>query len=125
LSIKSRKGQGTSDVIARVLLVEGIVQGVGFRSYVVRVARRFSISGTVQNLNNGTVRIVVQAALESLENFEREIKNAPEPIVVDLITSKETRVSPRLKHFSIVTGSLAREMMEGSDTMASLFGDRH
>ncbi len=121
LTTNQESGVNTGDMSARILIIEGVVQGVGFRRFVERVARRFSVYGSVQNLNDGTVKIMAQAGFDSLDNFEREIKNAPEPIVVDLIRAKETRVSPRLKQFSIVTGPLAKEMLEGFGAIESQF----
>lgn len=48
----------------------GRVQGVGFRAGVKAVARGFAVVGTVRNLENGRVRLEVQAdGAEELEAF--------------------------------------------------------
>lgn len=56
----------------RVMTVRGIVQGVGFRPYAARLARRLGLAGAVQNTLLG-VRIEVEGAEESLEAFRREL----------------------------------------------------
>ena len=42
---------------------------------------------------------------------------------MDRVQEKETKVVPELKHFEIVTGPLAKEMLEGFGAMESQFGD--
>ena len=93
------------DRSARVILVDGIVQQVGFRSFTVRAARRFLITGFVQNMKDGTVKILAQGSKDELENFVSEIKNAPEPIRVENVSLKNTRMRPGLKGFEIVVGN--------------------
>jgi hydrogenase maturation protein HypF len=50
------------------IAVNGIVQGVGFRPYVNRLAQRFSLTGSVRNSNSG-VSIEVQGARENIYSF--------------------------------------------------------
>jgi len=74
-------------------------------------------------MKGGTLKIFAQRSKEKLEDFVSGIKNAPEPIVVEKISSKETRVKASLKRFEIVVGTLANEMLEGFGAMESQFGD--
>jgi len=56
-------------------VVEGRVQGVNFRYYTVRTARRLGLTGWVANRWDGTVEAVAEgprAALEALLNFLHE-----------------------------------------------------
>lgn len=55
------------------LIVHGIVQGVGYRSYVKRTAIRNTIKGSVMNAEDGSVHIFAEGALENLKAFEKEI----------------------------------------------------
>lgn len=44
------------------LLVEGHVQGVGFRFTTVSIAARFAVAGYVRNLPDGNVEVVAEGA---------------------------------------------------------------
>ncbi|MCK4594530.1 acylphosphatase [bacterium] len=58
-----------------VATVEGSVQGVGFRWFVMRQARALGLVGSVANLPDGTVRVIAvgrRGDLESLIGLLRE-----------------------------------------------------
>ncbi|MDF2843902.1 MAG: hypF [Herbinix sp.] len=65
---------GKSKLITKRIKVYGIVQGVGFRPLVYRVAKKYSICGTVRNVG-GYVDIMVQADNEAMEGFLNELQN--------------------------------------------------
>ena len=47
----------------------GHVQGVGFRYSAVSVARRYAVSGYVQNLSDGRVVLVAEGEVPELDRF--------------------------------------------------------
>jgi hydrogenase maturation protein HypF len=53
---------------ARLLRITGVVQGVGFRPYVHRLAARHSLAGWVRN-GSGDVQVEVEGALEAIDAF--------------------------------------------------------
>lgn len=55
------------------MIVEGNVQGVGYRALVKQVARRMGIKGWVRNLEDGTVEIYCQADKTAIEAFRERI----------------------------------------------------
>jgi Acylphosphatases len=57
----------------RFYRVHGIVQGVGYRSFVKSVADRIGVHGSVKNAEDGSVEIFADASLSKLERFEKEI----------------------------------------------------
>ena len=61
------------------ILVQGIVQGVGFRPTVYRIARSMKINGYVRNLGN-IVEIVIEASKEEIYNFITNLKENKPPI---------------------------------------------
>jgi hydrogenase maturation protein HypF len=65
-------------VSARSIRVRGVVQGVGFRPFVFRLARANTLSGWVLNGEEG-VEIHVEGAEPALEAFLRDLENAPPP----------------------------------------------
>jgi len=65
------------NIYAVNLYVSGRVQGVGFRFYTVRVAKRFGITGWVRNLYDGRVEIYAEGPKANLQGFIDEIKIGP------------------------------------------------
>lgn len=113
----------SENIDASLVRIEGAVQRVGFRRFAERSARKFKLSGYVENLNDGSVRTFVQGSKDSIEAFILEIKNAPEPIIVERVESKRARAVPAMKLFRIKTGPIAMEMLEGFGSMEAQFGD--
>ena len=62
------------DRLARRYVVSGIVQGVGFRWTVQRVARSLGIAGTVRNLPDGTVEIEAHGGPDSLASLRSALR---------------------------------------------------
>jgi acylphosphatase len=59
------------------IVVNGLVQGVGFRYFVYRHAEKFGLSGSVKNLYSGEVYIVAEGDMHLLEEFYKIIKVGP------------------------------------------------
>ena len=54
----------------------GRVQGIGFRYTVKSVARGFEVAGTVRNLPDGRVELVVEGQGSELEAFRKAIQDS-------------------------------------------------
>jgi len=52
----------------------GRVQGVGFRATTVRLSKDFIVAGTVKNLDDGSVRLVVEGDRDQLDGLIRAIE---------------------------------------------------
>ena len=59
------------------IIVEGLVQGVGFRWFVHRRAESMGVKGWVRNLYDGKVEIEAESDRSLLEEFIKEIKVGP------------------------------------------------
>ena len=46
--------------MAKKYIVYGIVQGVGFRYFVYRLANKYGINGSVKNLSDGSVEVILE-----------------------------------------------------------------
>ncbi len=60
-------------MIAKRVIFEGRVQGVGFRYAVKQIAMGFDVVGRVKNLPDGTVELRVMGEEEEVEEFLKDI----------------------------------------------------
>ncbi|MCS7152055.1 MAG: acylphosphatase [Endomicrobia bacterium] len=61
----------------------GLVQGIGFRWFVQKIAREENITGYVKNLNDGSVEIVAEAqSKQYIENFIQRVKTEHDYAVI-------------------------------------------
>ncbi len=58
------------------IFYSGSVQGVGFRYTVKSVASGFDVAGTVRNLSDGRVELVIEGMKEELSAFRQAIRDA-------------------------------------------------
>ena len=66
-----------SDTLTRRVLIEGYVQGVGFRAFACRVAPRLGISGWVRNRRDGTVEALISGTPDGVEKMLAEFRRGP------------------------------------------------
>ncbi|MDT7604048.1 MAG: acylphosphatase [Acidobacteriota bacterium] len=64
--------------IARKFLINGRVQGVGYRFFAQRVASRHQVTGYVRNLRDGRVEVLAEGTPESVEGFKHDLAAGPE-----------------------------------------------
>jgi acylphosphatase len=62
---------------AAEILIEGRVQGVGYRTYVQRKAAQLGLAGYVMNLKDGRVRVRVEGNRDIIEELARELTKGP------------------------------------------------
>jgi len=65
------------------LIVEGEVQGVGFRGFVKNLAKYLGITGYVRNHEDGTVEIFVEG-VDSIERFVDLLKKESPTTIWDI-----------------------------------------
>ncbi len=61
------------------LIIQGHVQGVGFRIYTQRLAINHQLCGWVKNMNNGNVEIYAEGTEQNLLAFIKAVKSGPSP----------------------------------------------
>ena len=59
------------------IVVNGLVQGVGFRYFVMREARRLNLNGYVKNLYTGEALTVVEGEKASVEEMINKLRVGP------------------------------------------------
>jgi acylphosphatase len=76
--------------VARRYLINGRVQGVGFRYFTRSTALREGLHGWVRNLPDGRVEVAVEGEADALERFERHLRHGPPGAWVDELSVEET-----------------------------------
>ena len=75
-----------SAVAARRIVVEGVVQGVGFRPFVYTLAERHGLSGWVRNLPDGAaVEVLAEGPRSTLEALVSDLHRGPRMALVDKV----------------------------------------
>lgn len=83
------------DSVRKEVFFAGRVQGVGFRYTTCRIAERFDVSGTVRNLADGRVLLVVEGRGGEVDRFIDSITNR----MREFITSVEKTEQPATHQF--------------------------
>ena len=92
---------------ALIVKVYGVVQGVGFRPFVYRIANKFGISGFVRNESWG-VRIFAQGEDEKIRNFLKSLLDEhPKAAVIESIETEETEPRKGVNSFVIEKSATA------------------
>ncbi len=86
--------------VARRYWIRGLVQGVGFRYFVERVAYELGVSGWVRNLPDGRVEVYAVGTPEQLKEFEGYLWRGPRWADVRGVDAQEAAVE-RVSGFRI------------------------
>jgi len=81
--------------------VKGAVQGVGYRYFVQNRARELQLSGFVQNLPNGSVKIVAEGKTSDLQKFLVMLKQGPRQAIVQAIDLVWEEFSGQFSDFQV------------------------
>jgi acylphosphatase len=81
-------------------IVTGLVQGVGYRYYVLRHASRLGLKGFVRNMRDGSVQVVAQGDDALLATLEELLARGPS---LARVTGLEKRpyTGPELQAFDV------------------------
>ena len=90
-----------SDRAARHLVVEGVVQGVGFRPFVHRLAAHYGLAGWVRNTGSG-VEALIEGRGVQIDAFLSELVSAPPPLAQISAFRVNERAATDVRTFTIV-----------------------
>ncbi len=65
------------ETLTRRVLIEGHVQGVGYRHFARRAAMRLRLSGWVRNRPDGTVEALISGSPAAIEAMLTELRRGP------------------------------------------------
>jgi len=72
------------------LIIEGRVQGVGFRNFAYTRALKYNIKGYVKNTFDGNVEIICTGESADMDKFIAEIKKGPSFSFISNVKINET-----------------------------------
>jgi len=121
LQTSARESQGAGGA-GRRIRIDGIVQGVGFRPFVYRLALAHGLTGDVRNDSRG-VTIHAFGEEAAAEGFVRDLAGSPPPLAsVSSIDVQEIAFEKR-EAFTIVTSQGSAERTVGVTPDAALCAD--
>jgi acylphosphatase len=83
------------------VFVSGRVQGVGYRAFVERAAKRLGVAGFVKNLEDGRVEAVAQGSGEAIEKLLAELRKGPRAAKVEKVDVRSEPPAGGLTEFKI------------------------
>lgn len=84
-------------------IVRGVVQGVGYRCFAMRLARDYGLVGWVRNRGDGGVEVEVQGERGIVQSFLRDLRIGPRAAEVTSLDAEEIPLDPGEKRFDIRT----------------------
>ncbi len=81
-------------LVGRRFTVHGRVQGVGFRDFVHREARRLNVTGYARNLADGSVMVCAVGWEESITEMESIVRQGPRWAEVRGLNVEEMEAQP-------------------------------
>ena len=87
--------------VALHAVVQGRVQGVGYRYFVTQEAARLGLRGWVRNLPNGAVEIVAEGPRPALDTFLTALKRGPAGARVANVDLQWEEASAAMQGFSV------------------------
>ncbi len=106
------------NTVAKKILIKGLVQGVGFRPFIYRLANEFNLCGTVENNNLG-VEIFIEGTNQKIEGFNGTLPTRiPEASHITSLNIEISKVQG-FNNFSIIkSNSISEEVTEVSPDIA-------
>jgi acylphosphatase len=87
--------------VARRFVISGRVQNVGFRYFTQNAAAREGVAGWVQNLPDGRVEAFVEGDEDAVTRVERAIRSGPPGARVENVYVQDDEAAGTLKGFRI------------------------
>jgi hydrogenase maturation protein HypF len=99
------------NVVRVKIRVTGIVQGVGFRPFIYRIAVKNDLSGYVRNRGDAGVEILLEGREQNIRKFLRDFKEKKPPLaqIYDIITLP-LKGKSRYENFTILRSSEEAEL---------------
>ena len=88
-----------ASLLARHLLIRGLVQGVGYRDAAIQAAFECDVAGWVRNRRDGTVEAHVQGSPASIDRFLAWCRQGPPLARVTAVDESDAAIDEVLRYF--------------------------
>lgn len=121
-----------SKPVARKININGVVQAVGFRPFVYRIATDNDLIGWVKNLGDAGVKVFLQGESSDIEKFLQDLKEKNPPLArIEEIESERVETDPKIEEFEIVksssgssgSGTIPPDIATCEDCLEDVFGE--
>ena len=82
------------EITARIVRIEGSVQGVGFRAFAIQGARQLKLTGWVRNRSDGSMEALVAGTTKAIENFVSACVQGPPGARVTAVELSDAEIPP-------------------------------
>lgn len=107
--------------IRAILTIKGDVQETGYRVIIQKTALKMGLTGYVENLKNGDVKVNCECEENKLDKFIEAITVRDDIVFVEEIEKKVEKASGEFESFEVKFGDLAFEMFQGYATAGKYF----
>lgn len=80
--------------------IHGRVQGVFFRDFACKIAEMYGVDGTVKNMPDGSLDIVVQGDDEAVDEFLQDMREGPAGAKIEKVDVEEMDIEEEFDGFS-------------------------
>ena len=87
------------------LVIQGRVQGVGFRVFAQAMAERFGVTGMVKNRRDGSVEVEAEGGRKELERLVEALRQGPRGARVTQVEESWSEGAARYRAFGIAPRS--------------------
>ena len=81
--------------------IDGRVQGVGFRAFVLRKASELGVKGWVRNRRDGRVEVVAEAERTTLDKFLVALRRGPSAAMVTQVNPRWQNATGEFRRFDV------------------------
>ena len=91
----------SQSVVRLHLIISGLVQGVGFRTFVVRHGARLGLTGWVRNTEDGDVEVTAEGPRASLDQFLAACRRGPSSARITYVEEDRSEATGEFRGFRI------------------------
>lgn len=102
------------------IALTGDVQDAGFRGKVMRIAQKQELTGYIENLPDGSVRVVCEGDEDLIDDFSKKLDIHEEYMDVEKIEVEFTEPTGEFEDFRVIFSDLGMEMFQGFATAGKM-----